>query len=406
MEALALIAIVAAAAVSTAVSQKWRGRFRRAASTIGLTPKSWESRAAGWLRGFPVEVWLEGSDGHWVTVISVSGLPSDVRLVPRGRRSGRGFDIGDPRFDEVFLVSGDERKARAALDGGSRAFAQQQLKALASLRLEGGTCEARVPGYVADAFTLGARVNAVLSLAEGMFRGAAPTERLYNNAFEDAIPRVRENNLRVLLDCAGSSTRGYAVARALEHEQPELRLLAARAEGSPAWPVMAELGQGRFLAPELRRVAIESLPASTPREVRVSVALSALGKPDMGLAAAAARLAGRSGRPGNLPLERGLIALLGREDEAVRAAAIAALARVGTARAVERLLPFTGGLLTSQALKQRARAAVRAIQSRLVNGEAGAITLSVLEEEAGQLSLAADSGALSLPPPSSSRRAE
>jgi len=402
MEALALIAIVAAAAVSAAVSQKWRNRFRRAASTIGLTPKEWESRAAGWLRGFPVEVWLEGADGHWTTVISVSGLPSDVRLQPRGRRSGRAsrasrcFEIGDPRFDEAFLVSGDERKARAALDAGSRAFAQQLLKDVAGLRLEDGTCEVRLAGYVADAFTLGAQVSAVLSLAEGMFRGAAPTVRLYANAFDDAVPRVRENNLRVLLDCAGSSTRADAITRAMDHEQPELRLLAARAEGSLAWPVMVELGQSRFLAPELRRLAIEALPASTPREVRVSVALSAIGKPDTGLAAAAARLAGRSGTPGDRRVERGLISLLGRDDDSVRAAAIAALGRVGTARAVERLLPFTSGLLTSQTLKQRARAAVRAIQARLVNGEAGALTLSEVEGGEGRLSLAADSGALSL----------
>lgn len=407
MEGLALLAIVGATALSFAVSQKWRTRFQRATRAVGLEPKGWESRAAGHLRGFPVEVRLEGSDGRWLTVIEVGGLPSDVSMVadPGAGRIGRALrrglaaelEIGDPRFDGGFRVRGDERKLRAALDAGARAFACKLSEEVTALRLEGGSLEVRAPGYLAEAHALRVRVNAVLSLAEAMFRGAGPTERLYTNAFGDPLPRVREHSLRVLLDQAEHARRLEAIAEAMEHDQPELRLLAARAAGSSAWPVMAELGQSRLLDPALRRQAIESLPASTPREVRIDVALSAVGKPDTSLAAAAARLAGRSAEPGDLRVESALLALLSRPDDEARFAAISALGRVGTARAVEQLLPFTEGLLTPGGVKHRARTAVRAIQARLTHGEAGAISLAGADPLSGAMSLVDEAaGALSL----------
>ncbi len=391
MEALAVLAIVGATALSAATSRAWRARFRRAARAAGLEPAPWEIRAIGRLRGFPVAVRVEGVDGRWLTVISIGGLPPDVAISADSGRRGQAprpgeLAIGEPRFDGVFRTRGDERRVRAALGASARGFALRLADEVVAFRLEGGRLELRLPGYPAEARSLRGPLRAALSLVEAMFRGAGPTERLYANAFDDPSPRVREHNLRVLLEQAEAPRRLEAIARALDHEQPELRLLAARAAGSGAWPVLAELGRGRLLDPALRRRAICALPASTPRAIRVEVALSALGKPDPALAAAAARLAGRSAGPGDPRVEGALLALLARDDGGARAAAISALGRVGTARAVAHLLPFTEGLLTPAPLKARARAAVRAIQGRLTHGEAGAISLAGSEGPAGRLS--------------------
>ena len=388
MEALGILAIVGAAALSAATSRAWRARFRRAARAASLEPAPWESRATGRLRGFPVTVHVEGVDGHWLTVIAVGGLPSDVSVLAdrRGPRPGD-LTIGEARFDGAFRVRGDERRVRGALSASARSFALHLAGEVAGFRLKGGRLELRLPGYLAEARVLRAQLRAALSLVEAMFRGASPTDRLYANAFDDPSPGVREHNLRVLLDQVDGPRRLEAIARALDHRQPELRLLAARAAGSGAWPVLAELGRSPLLDPALRRRAILALPASTPRAIRVAVALSALGKPDTALAGAAARLAGRSAEPGQARVEEALLALLARDDDASRAAAISALGRVGTARAVVRLLPFTEGILTPAPLKARARAAVRAIQGRLTHGEVGAISLAAGGGPTGLLSL-------------------
>ncbi|MBT3218194.1 MAG: hypothetical protein HN348_03815, partial [Proteobacteria bacterium] len=81
-----------------------------------------------------------------------------------------------------------------------------------------------------------------------------------------------------------------------------------------------------------------------------------------------------------------------QEDGAI--SAVRVLGEVGSVRAVEPLLKLTKGGLPS-ALKQESRQAVRAIQSRLENVEAGRLSMAPIHG-GGELSVAAEEGRLAI----------
>jgi len=147
------------------------------------------------------------------------------------------------------------------------------------------------------------------------------------------------------------------VARALDLPSEALRVAAVRAAG--------EAGDGSPLLarPDLARTT----------EAGLGVALAeALGK--------------ASGAAG----ESMLLDLLKADAVAVKVAAAKALGAVGTVRAVEPLLPFTQGLFAAGELKDAARDAVRGIQARLGEVEAGG--LSVVDERVGEGGLSLHDG--------------
>jgi hypothetical protein len=94
--------------------------------------------------------------------------------------------------------------------------------------------------------------------------------------------------------------------------------------------------------------------------------------------------------------EPALVAALGLEPAPVRRAAAVALGDVGTLAAVDPLLRSAEGLLTSRALKEAAREAVRKIQGRAGPAETGRLSLAAGTEGEGALSLAPDGGALAV----------
>jgi HEAT repeat protein len=102
------------------------------------------------------------------------------------------------------------------------------------------------------------------------------------------------------------------------------------------------------------------------------------------------------GQLGDRKAERPLLLLLARDAIAVKTAAAAALGLVGSIDAVEPLLPFSRGLLESAELKEAARKAIRGIQERLGDADAGRLSLLGESEQAGALSIAAPSGGISL----------
>ena len=93
--------------------------------------------------------------------------------------------------------------------------------------------------------------------------------------------------------------------------------------------------------------------------------------------------------------ETSLVGLLDAEG-ASREAAVAALGRMGSARAVEGLLPLTQGLLRSSETQEHARAAIERIQSR--QGPMGRAGFSVVDDraEAGRLTVAAQTGQITV----------
>jgi HEAT repeat protein len=99
---------------------------------------------------------------------------------------------------------------------------------------------------------------------------------------------------------------------------------------------------------------------------------------------------------GDARAEPHLIELLRHADEKVRMAAAAALGIVGGIQAVEPLLPLTKGLFNGD-LHAAARDAVRRIQSRLGDVEAGRLSVAAAGPE-GALSVSGEGGELSVAP--------
>jgi hypothetical protein len=397
---LAGLLLIGVTALAFAVSHEWRGRFRRAAAEAGLRPRGWENRAEGEVGGYRVEVRIEGDDRGWSTVICVDGLPRTLSIAPAPRRGelsmpAERVSVGAPAFDRAWEVCGDERLARAALDAGARTFLQRFVDERGTARLSGGLLEARVPGYLADGFALGALVQEVVGLASGLFGAPEPAARLERSAFEDPEPGVRRCCLAALLAGPDGPRRRRAAQRALTHPLPELRLEAARAAGTSGWPALVGIALDESLPAALRAPAVDALPAGAPPRLLDEV--GRVGLSTAGLGAAAAGLLGRLGPGGERAglLLAALERVRGVED---RLAVIAALGRVGGAGAVAPLRALGAGKGLAGRLgpgRERAAAqrAVAAIQGRLVDAGSGALSLAA--GEGGEVSLA-DEGALSL----------
>jgi len=388
--------------------QLWMFAFRRLTRSAGLTPSLWNSVARGRLRGVDVEVRLEAVRGGWATTIEVSGVPRDFRLTTLGAGTGvqrallgGGLQTGDSTFDDTFWLRGDEHLMLAAFDHRTRGAVRRLTREVRELKLGAGVLSVRLWWRLPGRDELRAILDTLLELARPLAAGGGPNAevdaRLFHNAFADPNSRVRANNLRVLLERSDGAARADAIAAALHHEQAELRFLGAQATGGVAWQTMAELARDQRNGPALRLAALKHLPpALVPRDIRVEVALSCVGRPDPGLAALAARLLGDAAESGDPRIEATLLGLLERADVEVRLAAAEALGMMGTVGSVAPLLALeaAGG-----ALATGARRAVRAIQSRAVGAEAGALSMSTPIEDAGALSFAAEEGALALVEP-------
>jgi HEAT repeat protein len=109
--------------------------------------------------------------------------------------------------------------------------------------------------------------------------------------------------------------------------------------------------------------------------------------------ALAEAVANALGKIGDAKMESALLRLLNRPDLAVKRAAAAALGLVGTVRAVEPLLFEEQG-----ELGHSARDAVRRIQARLVDADAGRVSLAPQQSGSGALSIAPEGGELSEAP--------
>ena len=108
-------------------------------------------------------------------------------------------------------------------------------------------------------------------------------------------------------------------------------------------------------------------------------------------------LADAIGAIGDATAESALLARLTVESTEARVAVINALGLVGSASAVDDLLPLTHGLAQPGSVKAAARGAIARIQSRLLGAAEGQLSIADLSQKAGTLSLSDTQGALSDP---------
>jgi hypothetical protein len=352
------------------------GQRRRSSEALALTAGrlglegDGEDRVRGRARGFGVELEAAARGRRRWLEIRLAGLPEGFEVSSGDEEWLDPVLIGEPGFDGALSAAGDEAVARARLDAPARAALLAARAAVDELRLERGVLVARLE----DEYGLDRAVSALLEAAARL-AGGEDRERLARSAFEDPAPRVRELSLQVLLETSLGAAWETAVQCALRHEAPELRLLGARAVAERDRGPLVALALDEGLAPALRLEAISALPRSTPGPTCAQVALAALASEQPALRAAGARLAGRL-EPGDEAVEAALIRAVGAGGgQEARLAAVAALRRVGSPRAVAALQPLTRGVLAQPAMKRRARDAVRSIQGRADRRAAGALTL-------------------------------
>ena len=270
---------------------------------------------------------------------------------------------GDEAFDRAVHVRGDPVVARAALTYGARKKVRSLLRTF-DARVVRGEVRARFPETVSSLRKARGTVRAMVAVADALACDPSDAPTLLSETVrrDPAIP-VRRAVLRLLLDrFPDEPSTEVAVRAAADAPDPVLRGLSARHLGTHPG---AE--------------ALEGLLAMPLPESRV-----------LGL-----ELIEELADPEGAPLA---VAALEDADEAVCATAARALARVGSLDHVTALLPHTKGIGAGRALRRAAREAVDSIQARDAAGEPGALSLAVIADAEGAVSLVPDAteGAVSL----------
>ena len=265
--------------------------------------------------------------------------------------------IGDAAFDRSAFVWGDELVVRALLDAPTRAAALAVL-ARKGAEVSGGTVDLSEFSASVSVHAVRMLLHEAADLADHIGPGAWSEDRLLAVALADPEPAVRARALMALWD------RG----------NPALRLRAIDATRGHEDPVCAAIGA--LMSETLARVQ------EIPLQHVVSVANFNPNK----MVEALERLGA----------EDALCALLGSEYLPVQLAAVAALGRVGSVRAVEPLRPLTQGLTRDSELKRVAGQAVKQVQARLGEVSPGGLSLIDGGGEAGRLSVPEAQGALSV----------
>lgn len=274
--------------------------------------------------------------------------------------NGPDLQLGDARFDRNVVIGGDPHTARVVLDATTRILVQDLLRH--GGQVIQGKVEIDFDGapWSVDAFVQAAFV--VINLTRRLKAAAADeAERIRRILTADPNPGVRRATLRDTITRRPQLVQGLLAELSLDRD-PVVRVLAARELGPEGRPVLrAALALGGEV--EATQVALGALQF----------------EPD----------------PDLEPL---LLPLLASPDDTIQALTAALLGRVGTAAAVEPLLPLGSGLTVDADVKRAARAALTAIRARLAGAEAG--RLSLVAGGAGTVSVVeGDAGAVTIPLP-------
>jgi HEAT repeat protein len=390
-------------------------------------------RIVGFVGRMAIEVESHSGDDRPVTRFRLKsngeipprfGLRPEHPLIGRQKSSAdEGVLTGDQVFDTNVHVSGPADLALALLDRDARAAVLDYV-----VRFKGQVGEGQLlveyQEPIRDEATIVATVRTMTRVA-GQLQSTSTADALRFNAENDPNPSVRRANFLALAShpagrkedverlALGDPDAAHLLAGQGLFDTDQSREVLAKTIANPREPeairrtafefylkkvpfqeageVVAQALDGR--APDLARTAVLAVGAHRSRARLVDVCALAANAPPTGLAQAIAEALGELRDP---RAEDTLLSLVRREEPAVQRAAVAALARVGTIRAVEPLLPLARGLLVDQALKEDARKAVRWIQGRLAGGDAGALSVAEDFEAEGRLSIASGGGELSL----------
>ena len=291
-------------------------------------------------------------------------VPEALTFEPSGaiRPSRGGRRSGDFAFDGRVLCAGPRLMLGTVLDHDTRA----QLLELVGRRngvVRKGLLELEQRGRA----TSEAQIRETLALLAAFARhlelaASRGLTALLETARFDPYAGVRCRAMELLAGYYANHESAKAVLRDALHDRAmEVRFCAAMNLKQEGLETLLELVDKGGLLPQYR--------------VRALVRLAAKGR--------------------GAKVEDALLEMLSANlDPAVMSAAVDALARVGSLRAVERLLPLTT-FWSSTALRRRARTAIRRIQDRTAGGEIGALSFSEEEDMQGALTLEDRAGRVS-----------
>jgi hypothetical protein len=303
--------------------------------------------------------------------------------------------VGDPSLDDV-EIHGVEAEVIGLLDAETRAAIRRFTDCGGRLGF-GRMILSKGPDG-----ELPARVRLAVRLYRLLSRDNLAA-LLAHNARCDPVPAVRARNLRALGDKFQDLKESSELfSAALQDPYAAVKLVAARFERGEASSVtLRALVANEVLDPELRVEAFEQLLSQfgfSSNHDLVPMLLAAHGNDAVALTCSVALAVGKSSPQLGREDELALIALLGHDSYAVRAAAATALGQSGSLRAVEPLLPLSKTVLLTDT-REAAQRAIRAIQARQGDAKSGWVSVAELAPDAGALSLAEQqAGAVSVAP--------
>lgn len=354
--------------------------------------------AAGELAGLEARLRVQPVEGGQRLLVKITGLTPRLRLSTGDEPlEGEPVLVGDEGFDPRLYLSGDRAEALARFDAPARALLPDP--ELVRFKVEDGVLRAGVLLHPAEPEAVRAALLALAGLAERLreHRFQSPSERetaLLVVARDDPSPEVRVRALEALLSSARDPViRDQALALAQVLDDPRLALAVMRTVGGVKDPaLLAALIRDPSLPRRIRLEALSVFPASGAVEQAPSL-IAALRDEDALIRSAALRHLARI-PPSSPALEPALLGLLNSTEAEEQEAVIRALGTAGGPQSVLPLKALAGELLGVGRRARLAREALRRVQARLVDAGAGA--LSVAEGEGGALSLARESGGLSL----------
>lgn len=421
-----LIIIIAGIAIAGAFagSSSWK----EVASKLDLEYTNFFQRQLeGVVDGFGVTV---RQQKHHIDIhVRSESIRKTINLSKEGFLSGilggRDIEIGCPTFDANTFISSysrnSEAEVSAILDEETRELVSRYV-VRAGAKVAGGQITHSKSNSINDAPRI---IKGLIKLARHLsMENFEIAGRLAKNALEDPLSSVRLRNLTLLQEQFRSGKEALETSVALLHDANDsIRLAAAMFVGEEGIRVVLDIAQSRDVLIDLRIKALQHLASETRSEELIGISEALLTEKDPRLQRMGIHALGRmQHRPaldslialldsrevptilevvkaiesiGDSSAEPALVGLLDRENDRATAAAIDALARIGTITAVEPL----HGLTKRLGFKRSARLAIDSIQSRLGDVEAGRLSLAPTIDPEGALSLTGDpekAGGLSL----------
>ena len=390
-------------------------RWMQAARLAGLTDVAWSASLVRTpaVRGrhrtlqVALEPYRDVDTRNEGSTIVVTGLPPELEIQrDAGVSLGAllrpaSVKTGDEGFDASIRVTGSPRLALALLDAATRervldvfcvrlkldgraVVTRQQRAHVAGGRL---TFDCPRPRAGDEAETLAAYLGEVIKVADALTPPESLEVRLLANVRSDREPAVRLANLRELLaGDTGAPALREALRVAVEDGDENVQLEAAIGLGGEGRATLQEIATRSWSSDTCAARAVSELRSALPAVEAAGILRRALAESRWETAEACLETLGLSRAVAHLDL---VTEVLRVHRAGVAAAAARAIGRIGNAQSIAHLRDAESRFPRERAEVYEAfRHAIAAIRARLVDAEAGQVSLAAADE--GRVSLTRD----------------